>query len=308
MNRANLLKRISLSQIKSFIADMVLILAGSFLVALALNIFIVPQKIAPGGITGLATILYHVTGKILPLGVIMIILNIPLFLTVLKLESKSFLIKTLIATLTLSVVTDLSAPHIDRIIGPLLKAEFNVQGGDLFITCLIGGLLTGIGLGLTVKAGGTTGGTDLAAILLKKFFPKVSFGKMLFIIDGLVVLLSMVAFRSIRLGMYAIITLIAQTQVLDAMQEGLDFSKAIYIISDHYEEISGAVMKELDRGVTALQGTGMYSGNEKQVLLIVVSGKEITQVIHIIKRIDKKAFVIINDVREILGEGFSIMN
>lgn len=295
-------------KMKSYVNDAFFILAGSFLMAIALNIFIVPYKIAPGGVTGLATILFHVSKKRLPLGVIMLMLNIPLFLAVLKLESRSFLIKTIFATVALSVFTDLTAPYINRVIIPLLEVEFDVNSGDLPVSCLIGGLFVGIGLGLTVKSGGTTGGTDLAAVLLKKFIPKVSFGKMLFIIDCTVVVLSMVVFRSIRLGMYAIITLIAQTQVLDTMQEGVDFSKAIYVISDQYELISQRVMKELERGVTALHGTGMYSGNEKHVLLIVVSGKEIPQVINIIKNTDTKAFVIINDVREILGEGFTNIN
>ncbi|NLY98020.1 MAG: YitT family protein [Clostridiaceae bacterium] len=304
MDRIKLLKRIPPEQMKGFLADTVRILIGSFLVAMALNIFIVPSKIAPGGVTGLSTILFHVFGGIVPLGVIMIVLNVPLFLAALKLESKSFMIKTLFATLALAVITDVTVSYVERVIGPLMEAEFDALS-DMPVTCLIGGLVMGIGLGLTVKSGGTTGGTDLAAALIKRYYPKVSFGKMLFLIDGFVVVLSMIAFSSIRLGMYAIITLIAQTQVLDAMQEGVDFSKAVYVVSDRYEEISELVMKELDRGVTALQGTGMYSGKEKKVLFIVVSGKEVPHVINIIKRVDMKAFVIISDAREILGEGFS---
>ena len=179
-----------------------------------------------------------------------------------------------------------------------MEAEFDALS-DMPVTCLIGGLVMGIGLGLTVKSGGTTGGTDLAAALIKRYYPKVSFGKMLFLIDGFVVVLSMIAFSSIRLGMYAIITLIAQTQVLDAMQEGVDFSKAVYVVSDRYEEISELVMKELDRGVTALQGPVCTAAKRKRCYSLSYP-KEVPHVINIIKRVDMKAFVIISDAREIL--------
>ncbi len=292
----------------TYLVQVILILSGAMIVALSLNIFVVPYKIAPGGITGLATIIFHISGKKFPLGIIMLMLNLPLFILVLRLEGKVFILKTLFATVSLSIFTDISAPFVNRVIIPALTKEMMNDSGDLLINCLIGGLLLGIGLGLTVKAGSTTGGTDLAAVLLKKFLPRVSFGKLLFLIDCTVVILAMTVFQSVRLGLYAIITLIAQTQVIDTIQEGVDYSKAIYIISDHFEKISERVMNEMDRGATALYGTGMYSGTEKRVLLVVVTGKQISQAVRIIKEVDSSAFVIINDVREILGEGFKNIN
>ena len=162
----------------------------------------------------------------------------------------------------------------------------------------------GLGLGLVFRSGATTGGTDLAARIVHRFIPNLTMGQTLLFIDSSVIIFAAIAFGSFQLGLYAIVSLYVSSKVIDAILEGVNFAKSVLIISDKSDEIAHRIMKDLDRGVTALKGTGMYTGKDKQVLLCVLQRSQIPALKEIVKSVDDKAFVILTEIREVLGEGF----
>jgi uncharacterized membrane-anchored protein YitT (DUF2179 family) len=278
---------------------------GSLITATAMNLFLVPYKIAPGGVTGIATVIYYISGSRLPVGAIMLALNVPLLMLGLKYLGGRFGIRTIFGTLFLSFVIDISEPFTRNFVESYrIKLEEAASYPDILLYSIFGGLLMGIGLGLVFRSGATTGGTDLAARLINHWIPALTIGQTLLLIDSAVVVFAAVTFKSFQLVLYAIVTLFITSKVIDAVLEGVNFAKALFIISDKAEEISMKIMKDLDRGVTALKGTGMYTGNEKQVLFCVVHRAQIPRLKEIVREIDARAFVVLAEIREVLGEGF----
>ena len=269
--------------------DAALLLLGVVLVALGLDLFLVPNKIAAGGVSGIATILHHLLG--FPVGATMLALNIPLFLWGLFRLGLGVGFRSLLGTVLLSGAVDGLVPFL-----PVLTT-------DALLASLYGGVLVGLGLGLVFRAKGTTGGTDLAAMTLQSYVG-INVGQLLFLVDGAVVLSAGFAFRSPELAMYAIITIFLSAWVVDLVQEGISYTKAFLIISDKYAEIARAVLTDLNRGATLWQGTGAYTGAARMLLLAVVSRSEVTRLKEVIYRIDPRAFVILADAHEVLGEGF----
>ncbi len=265
-----------------------LILFGVFITALALDWFLVPNKIAAGGVSGLATVIYHIFG--LPVGATMLVINIPLFLIALRVLGRTFGVRSLVGSVALSVLVD----ALSHVLEPLTL--------DPLLASIYGGALAGVGMGLTIRHGGSTGGTDLAALVVNRLF-HTSVGMSLLAIDAAVILLAGLVFNP-ELGLYALLSLFLTTKAIDLIQEGQVFAKAAYIISNSPEEISQAVLKELDRGVTGLKGIGKYTGAEREVLFVIVSRPEISILKEIVSRIDPKAFIVISDAHEVLGEGF----
>jgi uncharacterized membrane-anchored protein YitT (DUF2179 family) len=281
------------------------IVVGSLLTAASINIFLVPYKIAPGGVTGLATVIYYLSNSRFPVGMVMLALNIPLFAAGIKFIGKKFALRTLLSTFLLSFIIDLSEPFTSVFVERYLsKFEGLETAPDLLLYSIFGGCLMGIGLGLVFKSGATTGGTDLAARILNHFIPNLTIGQAMFIIDAGVVAFAAIVFNSFPLAMYATVTLYITSKIIDALLEGINFAKALFIISDKPQEIAQRIMKDLDRGVTALKGKGMYTGGDKQVLMCVVHRSQFTQLKEIVTEIDEKAFIVLTDVREVLGEGF----
>ncbi len=270
------------------IINLIGIAIGSLVTAGGLVFFLIPNKIAAGGVSGLSTVIYYLTG--LPVGFTMLVINIPLFLTSLRKLGLKFGMKTLFGTIMLSVFTDGLTP----IVTPLTH--------DPLLASIYGGVVAGTGLGIVFRFGGTTGGTDLAAQLIHKYL-KVSIGQSLLLIDAMVIVLAAVAF-DVELALYALIGLFATTKMIDLIQEGVGYAKAAFIISDHPDLLGQAIINKLDRGATALHGQGVYSGNEKDVLLVVLSRSEVARIKDIVHGIDPRAFVIVTNVHEVLGEGF----
>ncbi|NLO89868.1 MAG: YitT family protein [Clostridia bacterium] len=264
-----------------------LITLGSFITAVGLDMFLVPNRIAAGGVSGLATIIHYLLG--FSVGITILILNIPLFLSSLKVLGPQFGIKTLYGFFTLSVFVDL--------LKPVVKSPTT----DPLLAAIFGGMLTGLGLGLVFKAGGTTGGTDIAAQLIRKFF-KVSSGQGLMLIDGIVIILAGIFF-SVELALYALIAVFITTRVIDVVQEGLG-AKAAFIISDHTDKIAREILTQMERGATLMKCTGAYTCREKGLLLTVVGRWEVTKLKSLVKEVDPYAFVIVADAHEVLGEGF----
>lgn len=285
--------------------DYLWIIAGSIITAAAINLFLVPYKIAPGGVTGIATVIYYLSGNRFPVGATMLILNVPLFLFGMRFIGGKFTIRTLFGTVFLSAVIDLAQPYTDFFTSHYLSRLDNIATNpDYLLYSIFGGFFMGVGLGLVFRSGATTGGTDLAARIVHHFIPHFTMGQTLLFIDSCVIIFAAVAFNSFLLALYAIISLFISSKVIDAILEGVNFAKAVFIISDKSDEIAKLILSELERGVTALKGTGMYTGIDKQVLYCVLQRGQIPLLKQLVKKTDPKAFVILTDIREVLGEGF----
>lgn len=283
----------------------VMILLGSVITAIAINVFLIPYKIAPGGVSGIATVIYHISGGHLPVGVTMLALNIPLFIMGYKFVGRKFVLRTLFGTVMLSVIIDATS-EVSLSFAHTYMSQLDSLGShvDILLYSIFGGIFMGIGLGLVFRSGATTGGTDLAAKIVHHFMPRFTMGQLLLLIDTSVILFAAVAFRSFLLALYAIVTLYLSSKVIDAILEGVNFAKAVFIISDESDRIADKILHDLDRGVTALKGTGMYTRTDKQVLLCVVDRGQMPMLKQIVKEIDERAFIILTDIREVLGEGF----
>lgn len=279
---------------------------GAGITAVAINIFLVPYKIAPGGLSGLATVLYYMSNGFLPVGATMLVINIPLFLLGFKYIGKKFFLRTLYGTVILSVIIDSTESYMSEVAKKLLVNDTTAGSApDILLYSIIGGFISGIGLGLVLKMDGTTGGTELAARLLKKPFKTLTIGQLLLLIDAAIILFAIIVFNSLLIGLYSLVSLFITTKVIDALVAGLDTSRAVLIISEKQEEISKRILIELDRGVTELKGRGAYSGKDKNVILCVVPRTQIQQLKEIVMEIDKDSFMILADVTEVLGEGFT---
>lgn len=263
---------------------------GIVLTAAALNMFLIPNKVAAGGVSGLATVLYYLSGW--PVGMIMLAFNIPLFLLGIKILGPRYGMNTLYGAAALSVSIDLLAPYT-----PVLTH-------DLLLSSLYGGVLSGIGMGLVFRFKGNTAGTAMAAAILNKLYG-ISVGQALLAADFLVVAFAGVVFKSPELALYATISIFVTSQIIDLVQEGPSASKAFLIMTDKPQEVADGILYEIDRGVTFLQGKGGYTGQERELLLCVVSTSEVTQLKELIYQKDQRAFVIVADAHEVLGEGFT---
>lgn len=260
---------------------------GTGMMALGLNMLLVPARIAAGGVSGLGVILYHLAG--LPVGFTILILNLPLHLLAWIFLGKKFMARSLAGTVLLSLMVEV------LYFVPVLTE-------DLLLASIYGGILLGGGLGLVFRSGSSTGGTALAAQLLHYFWG-FSLGQGLLGIDFIIIALAGVVFNA-QLAMYALISLFVTGKVVDFVQEGLSIAKACIIISPESQGIARGILKELDRGVTFLEGRGGYTGQELQVLLCVVSQGEVTRLKRIAWGVDPSSFVIVSNVHEVLGEGF----
>ncbi|WDV45257.1 YitT family protein [Clostridiaceae bacterium M8S5] len=261
---------------------------GTLLLALSLNMFLQPNTIAPGGVTGFAVVIYKLFG--IEVYILNLVINIPLFIVGVLVLGKVFGAKTLYATITLSIFLKVL---------PSTNATTNI-----LLAAISGGVLSGIGIGLVFKAGGTTGGTDLAGAILNKFFPGFSTSKLMMAIDLCVVVFAGLVSKKIEISLYSVITLYISVKVIDQILEGMSYAKSFFIISKYPDQIGRAIIKELNRGVTVFKGKGMYTGADKDILYCVVNRAQIVKLKKLVYEIDNTAFVIVNDAYEVLGEGF----
>lgn len=273
--------------------DYVGIAVGCILTAIALDMFLVPNKIAAGGTSGMAIVLHHMFGW--PVGLTMLALEIPLFLAGIKILGARFGINTIFGALVLSFATDILASYL-----PVLTT-------DTLLNSLYGGVLSGVGMGIVFKFKGTTGGTDHVAAIANKLL-RVRVGQALLVTDFCVITVAGIAFHSAEAALYAIITLFVTAQIIDLVQEGASSSRAFFIMTSQPQKVSDVIMCELGRGVTLFQAKGGFTGQDREVVLSVVSASEISRMKDIVYQIDPKAFVIVTDAHEVLGEGFTEVN
>jgi len=263
------------------------IAVGCLLGAMAYPMFLTPNYIAPGGLTGVATVLNFLFHW--PVGTVSLLLNIPLFLIGYRAMGRVFVFRSLIAMLLFSLLIDLL---------PLPVVTTQPLLGALF-----GGVLLGVGLGLILRGGATTGGTDMAARMVHNRFQHITVGVLLFGLDCISVLMAGVVIE-VEYALYALICIYVSARVIDMVMLGTSREKACYVISTRYEEIKNELMHKLERGVTVLHAEGGWSGEKRPVLLCVLTPQELTQLKAIVRSIDETAFVFISDAHEVLGEGF----
>ena len=275
---------------REFLLDVLYDAVGGVVFAVGLGCFVGPAQIAPGGVSGLSIIVNYLTG--LPVGSLNMAINVPLLLLAWRFLGRRFTLKTLRSVFVQSVMIDLAGLWLP------------VYTGDRIMAALFGGVAIGAGLAPVFMRGSTTGGTDIVSRLIQLRFRHVSIGKLLFMVDTLVLLLSVAVFRNIETGLYGMITIYTSNRVLDGILYGLDTGKVVLVISDKNRQIAREVMDRLERGATFLQGSGAWSGQERLVLLCVVRAVQCYKVEEIVRAADPDAFLIVMEANQIAGEGF----
>lgn len=274
--------------------EYIMIIIGTCILAFGIACFYDPIGLVTGGFTGLAIVIKSVTGMLfeggIPLWFTNLALNIPVFILAYFLKGPKFIGKSFFGAIMLSVWLYI-IPVID------------MSSSDYLLAAIFGGAFSGCGIGLVLRTGATTGGTDMVSALVQLKIRHYSIVQILQVIDGIVIMLGLMVF-GVRPTMYAIIAVLVTTKVSDTVLEGFNYSKAAYIITNKHELVAQRIMTELDRGVTGLHAKGMYTGDEKCVLYCIVTQKEIVALKDMVNEIDSNAFVIVSEVREVLGEGF----
>lgn len=265
-------------------------LMGSVLYALSVNIFTAPNQIAPGGVTGVATLLNFLWGA--PIGTMILLVNLPLLIAAWFRLGKAFTVRTLIVTVLSSVIIDATAPFL-----PVFR-------GDKMLIALFGGVLAGAGLGLIYMRGATTGGTEVVARLLERKFRHIPIGRLILLVDALVVAASALVYRNVETALYAMVLIFVSTSLMDALVYGGDKGKMLLVMSMREQEIADAVLERMERGVTMLNATGAYTGGDRRVLLCAVRRSEMYELRSLVTDIDPGAFMIVVSTDEVLGEGF----
>ncbi|MBQ4129688.1 MAG: YitT family protein [Ruminococcus sp.] len=266
---------------------------GSVMYAASVNTFTSPNNIAPGGLTGVGTMLNHLFD--LPIGVVILVLNIPLFIWGAIENGRKFLTKTIVATVLVSVIIDVMAPF-------SYKYE-----GDTLLAAIFGGLLSGLGLAFIFFRGGTTGGTDIVARIIHKHHPHISVGTMILIVDAVVFIAAAFVYQSIESALYAVITVFVSTKVIDTVIYGIahDNGKLMFIITNKYEELSSEIIERIGRGVTLLDAQGAYKNESKKVLLCAVRPSQVHKTKVLVNSVDENAFIVVTTANAISGKGFA---
>lgn len=274
---------------KKFIIQVIVTIIGSFIMAAAVSLFLLPNELSSGGFSGIATVTYYLFN--IPMGITILALNIPLFLLSTLKIGKEFLGKSIIGTVSLSIFID-------------ILDKFEPLTQDKILACVYGGILTGIGTALILRANSSTGGSDLASIMIKEYKPMFRTGNLITIIDFIIIFLNVIFLEKIEIGLYSAIAIYLMGKVIDILFEGIYFTKLLFIISDKNEEISKFIENEVKRGVTGIYGKGMYTNKEKLILMCAIGRNNLAEIKTKIKQIDPKAFLIITNSREVLGVGF----
>lgn len=246
-----------------------------------------------GGVSGLSTIIYYFTGW--HVGALVFIINIPIFIIGTISEGRSFLFKSLYGTIMLSLFLE-------------LLAGFSISHQDLFLSAIFGGVLSGVGVGLSLLGGGSTGGVDIIGKVLNKKWAFISIGSWILIVDGLVVLAAMAAFGELEIGLYSTVAIFISIKMIDFCTLGGSFTKTVYIITKKSADIIAGIHNVLQRGATAIPARGTYAGADETIILCTINKRQLPKLIRIAKGADAHAFIITTDSREIYGEGFSPIN
>lgn len=291
------------NKIKDIISDYSYIVLGTALTGFGISVFMNPAKLAPGGVSGLATLVYHLvldaTGKAWDLGVIMLCFSIPIYLLGLTLFGKEYGLKTLMGTLLLSFFTTLF-----NILLPGGVIDYSKET-SLWLCTLFTGITNGVGMGLVMRAGSNTGGTDIIAQIIARYTP-VALGNALFIVDGIIIFVSAFIF-GIENALYSYVISLMISLIIDRVivPLGTNYAKSVFIISPKINEIGSFILKDLNRSGTIISAKGLFTRDEKDMLMTVVPKKDIAKLTRCVKACDPSAFIIVQDTYHVLGEGYS---
>ena len=276
--------------VRDLILDLLFTVIGTALVGFALSIFTVPNDIAPGGVSGMATALAFITP--IRVSVWTLMMNIPLMIAAWRRLGPRALFYTLIATLLLSFFIEIGARFLPQ------------YTTDHLVASLMGGVASGLGMGILFVRGISTGGTDLLALILKKLLPNVPTGTLLMFVDVTVVAVATLIFRDFDVAIYSSITIFVCSKVIDTIIQGVDYAKVIYTVTEHGEAVVQALNEQTDRGSTLIPAIGGYTGGSKQIVMTVTRRSVVAQTLRIIRQADPKSFTFVMDSTEVHGEGF----
>lgn len=269
-----------------------LILLGTFIMAVAYVYFISPYKLAPGGVYGIAIVLHHIFG--FPIGLSALAMDIPLTLIGIKVLGPRFGWKTVLGFVSMALFVDLLS---------YFQGDVPLVEGDALLSAIFGGVLIGVGLGLVFKSKATSGGSDIIAMMLNKY-TRLPLGQLIIIVDSIIVLIGLVAFQDWKIPLYSWIVIYITGKVIDLILQGANYDKALFIISNQYDLIKSKILDDIARGGTVLSGKGMYSDENKQIIFTIVNRRELEILKEFIYEADPNAFVSVMNTHEILGEGF----
>ena len=275
--------------INKTIKEIIGTLIGAAIMALGTSLFLLPNQLSSGGFAGIATIAYYFLN--IPMGLTIVVINIPLFIVAAYRLGKSFFLKSLIGTISFSAFVDI----FDKIT-PLTN--------DRFLACIYGGIIIGLGTAIILNSNSSTGGSDLLSFIARTFNPDLRMSNIIIIIDTVIVLLNMLFFKEIEIGLYSAIAIYLMGKIIDIIFEGIYFTKLLIIISDKNEEIAKEVGEKIQRGATGIFGKGMYTGEDKLILMCAASRGDIARIKNIARKIDRNSFIIIANAREVVGKGF----
>lgn len=272
-----------------FIIEILGTILGAIIMAIGVSLFLLPNQLSSGGVSGVATIAYYIFN--FPMGTVILAINIPLFLIAFFKLGKGFFVKSILGTVSLSVFIDI----FDKL-KPLTQ--------DKFLACIYGGIITGLGSAIILKSHSSTGGSELISNILKCIKPNIRMSYVIMIFDIIVVSLNVLFLGKIEIGLYSGIAIYLMGKIIDIVFEGIYFTKLIIIVSDKNEQISKEIGKIVKRGTTGLYGKGMYTNKEKLVLMCAASRGDISKVKTVARQIDPKSFIVITNSREVVGLGF----
>ena len=270
--------------------DLLFTLVGSALVGFSLSMFTVPNDIAPGGVSGLATALAYITP--IRVSVWSLMMNIPLLIAAWRKLGARSIFFTLISTALLSLFIEVGARYLPQ------------YTSDHLVASLMGGVLSGLGMGMLFIRGISTGGTDLLALILKKVIPNLPAGTLLMFVDATVVVIATLIFRDFDVAIYSAITIYVFSKVIDTLTMGVDYAKVIYTVTEHVEDVVRTLNEHTDRGTTLIPAVGGYTGQNKQIVMTVTRRSVVAQTLRLIRQADPKAFTFVMDSTEVHGEGF----
>ena len=275
---------------KHLFTDILFILLGCGLLAIGLDMFIIPNHISPGGVSGLSAAI----ASLIPVsvGTLSFLINLPLLIGGWRVLGFRQLSRTLVATVLLSVLIDLFA-----IVLP-------VYSGNILLASVLGGVLSGAGVGILFLRGISTGGTDLLSILLLRALPNLPVGGLMLGCDAAVVLVAVLVFRDIEVALYSIVVIFVASKVIDSIMDGANYAKVVYVITEKGEELTKTLNEKTDRGVTVIPGKGGYTGREKSVVVTVTRQNILAQTLTLIKMVDPESFAFVVNAAEVHGEGF----
>lgn len=280
---------IAWKKLKNISIEIIETIIGASIMAIATSLFLLPNQLSSGGFAGIATIIYYFLK--IPMGITILAFNIPLFLFAGYKLGKSFLIKSIIGTITFSIAID----TLDKL-APVTQ--------DRFLACIYGGIIIGLGTAIILKANSSTGGSDLISMLVRRYNPDIRTSNVIIIVDTIIVGLNVLFFREIEIGLYSAIAIYLMGKIIDVIFEGIYFTKLLIIISNKSQEISEEIGEKIRKGTTGLFGKGMYTNEHKTILMCAASRGDVSRVKQTARKIDPKSFIIIANAREVVGLGF----